>query len=638
MKVPQLALLVAATALAGLAMPASGQAPLDPADIAAFFDGYLAERLAANHVAGAAVAVVQGGRAVFLKGYGLAEVAGHKPVDPEATMFVAGSLSKVFTWTAVMHEVERGRLELSADLDRYLDFAMPDPYPDRPLTLGDLMAHASGFEDLRYGQMAASPRPTRSLAEWVEASEPARIRAPGTATAYANYGAALAGYIVERVSGLGFDEYIEREILAPLGMAHTTFRQPTPPELAGYLAPCYYFAKGEFKTDASFRASSVLAAPAMSLRTSAGDMSRFMLAQLGRGSGKAAILRPETLRLMQERSFSNDPRANGIAHGFWELDMGGERIIGHAGSSPLSNSLLLLFPKRGLGVFIATNSAGGNDFIGNDYFPFLGEFVERLVAKGRGEGRPKATIVPPEEAASLSGAYALTMGQNGSGPEKLYSLLANVRVGFEEGRLALTLPPPYGALRFYRVGPGEYRQVDGGQGLFFREGPEGPQAAYDLAPQTLMLKKPWFELPILHLPLLAACLLCFVGSALFAPIAYSFRRARGSLPAPASARAAGLAALVASFLGFLVPVAAFASMMNVPALMLARLPLWPLVFYGSILEAALAAALAALALLAVRRPGWGLASRIRLWATAAAALGLTWFLWSWNLLGKWQGP
>jgi CubicO group peptidase (beta-lactamase class C family) len=636
-------LLAAAVAALFLSPPAfaTGPDPLarkpgspDRAELAAFFDGYLAEKMASCRIAGAAVAVVQGGATVFQKGYGMADLARGAPVDPESTMFAVGSLSKVFTWTAVMQQVERGGIDLGADVDRYLDFEIPAAFP-APITMDDLMAHASGLEDERYAQMSASPEGMPSLGEWVRARLPERVRAPGRAAAYANYGAALAGYIVERVSRSGFDDYLEREIFAPLGMGRTSFRQPAPSALAPGLARCYSLAGGSFKEETAFEAAALNPAPAGAARTSAGDMARFMIALLG--GGRARILGPGTLELMRSRNFSNDPRTNGMAHGLWELDAGGERILGHAGSHPYSNAILLLFPRRELGVFLATNSAGGNAFIGNDYFPFLEDFVAFLAGRG-GPGAPRAaaevsaTAVPAAEAAELAGSYGMTMGANESGPEKLFSLLVDTKVAFRGDTLALTLPPPYAPIRFHRSAALDYRQEEIGQRLVFSRGPEGLRASYDAAPMTLLVKKRWHELPTLQLSLLGACLLFFIATLVGAPAAFFLNRARGAPRPPAAARAARFLALAASIVGPAALLAALASLFNIPRLMQGRLPLWPIAFAGSILEAILALALAALAALALRRRYWGLFGRIHLVLAAAAAIGLCCFLGYWNLL------
>ncbi|MBE0684706.1 MAG: serine hydrolase, partial [Anaerolineaceae bacterium] len=131
-------------------IPASAQtlasSPSDPADISAFVDGVMATSMESNHVPGAVVVVVKDGEVFFAKGYGYADLANKTPVDPATTLFRPGSVSKLFTWTAVMQLVEAGKLDLDADVNTYLDFEIPATYP-QPITLRLIMTHMAGFED-----------------------------------------------------------------------------------------------------------------------------------------------------------------------------------------------------------------------------------------------------------------------------------------------------------------------------------------------------------------------------------------------------------------------------------------------------------------------------------------------------------
>src|SRR5574339_187316 len=106
----------------------------------------LAAQMTEKHVPGAVVVVVKDGRVFFSKGYGYADLEARAPVDPETTLFRPGSVSKLFVWTSVMQLVEQGKLSLDTDVNEYLDFAIPDTYPE-PVTLKTLLTHTPGFED-----------------------------------------------------------------------------------------------------------------------------------------------------------------------------------------------------------------------------------------------------------------------------------------------------------------------------------------------------------------------------------------------------------------------------------------------------------------------------------------------------------
>ena len=188
----------------------------DRADLEAFFDGAIPVQLDSKHIAGAVVAVVSGDKVVFSKGYGYADIENRRKVDPEKTMFRIASISKLFTWTAVMQQVEEGKLDLDADINTYLkEVKVPSGY-DKPVTLKNLLTHTPGFEDYVLGLFAHSPKDLPPLAEVLREQMPARVAAPGVISSYSNHGTALAGYAVACASGKSWEDYIEQRILQPL--------------------------------------------------------------------------------------------------------------------------------------------------------------------------------------------------------------------------------------------------------------------------------------------------------------------------------------------------------------------------------------------------------------------------------------
>src|SRR3974377_2176715 len=172
-------------------------------------------QLQREDTAGACVLIVKDGRVLFAKGYGFSDVKSRKPVTVEATLFRPGSISKLFTWTAVMQLVEQGKLDLDRDVNSYLDFKIPATFP-QPVTLRSLMTHTPGFEEQIKDLINDEGSPMVSLHDHLARHMPEGIFPPGTPPAYSNYGASLAGYIVERVSGKPFNEYVEENIFKPL--------------------------------------------------------------------------------------------------------------------------------------------------------------------------------------------------------------------------------------------------------------------------------------------------------------------------------------------------------------------------------------------------------------------------------------
>jgi CubicO group peptidase (beta-lactamase class C family) len=113
----------------------------DPQELEKFMDSVMKSQLSKQNIAGAVVVVVQSDQVLLAKGYGYADVEEQIPVDAEVTMFRAGSVTKLFTWTAVMQLVEQGKLDLQTDVNTYLtNFQIPDTYP-QPVTMLDLMSH-----------------------------------------------------------------------------------------------------------------------------------------------------------------------------------------------------------------------------------------------------------------------------------------------------------------------------------------------------------------------------------------------------------------------------------------------------------------------------------------------------------------
>lgn len=387
-------------ALVASARPAGGAA-LDPKDLEAWLDGFLPYALARGQVAGAVVVVVNGSGPIFQKGYGYADLATRKPVDPNATLFRPGSVSKLFTWTAVMQQVEAGKLDLDRDVNTYLDFQIP-PYEGKPITLRHIMTHTAGFEEsIRY-LISDNPKALMPLERHVKVALPKRVFAPGTTPAYSNYATALAGYIVERVSGMPFDDYVDQRIFAPLGMTRSTFRQPLPAPLKPLMASGY-----PNVTEKAKPFEFVIPAPAGSLSASGADMGRFMTAHLNDGAG---LLRPETARLMHDYRAPGIGPLNTMALGFYEQWVNGRRAIAHGGDTGWFHSYLWLFPDADLGLFISVNSAGKEGAAGAIRSAIFHGFADRYLPGADGPASRVDAATAKQHAQMLAGNYESSRG------------------------------------------------------------------------------------------------------------------------------------------------------------------------------------------------------------------------------------
>ena len=374
-------------------------AALTQPDVEAWLDGFFPYALQTADIPGAVVVVVKDGQVLLEKGYGYSDVAAHKPVDPQLTLFRPGSVSKLFTWTAVMQLVEQGKLDLDADVNTYLDFKIP-PRDGKPITLRNVMTHTAGFEEQAKGLMSVETQPIPKLDEFVKAWTPTRIFAPGSTPAYSNYATALAGYIVARTSGVSFDDYIDQHVFGPLGMKHASFRQPLPENLKPDMSKGYPLAS---QPDKPYEV--VGPAPAGSLSASGADMGRFMIAHLQKGKfGDARILQESTAEQMHGTALTLLPRVHRMLLGFYEEDRNGRHIIGHAGDTQWFHSDLHLFLDDGVGLFVSMNSPGKAGAAGQIRTALFELFVDRYLPGPVLDGKVDAETAA-EHARMMVGIY-----------------------------------------------------------------------------------------------------------------------------------------------------------------------------------------------------------------------------------------
>lgn len=328
-------------------------------ELEAFFDGSVGTLMSVHKIPGIAVAVVHNDRIVFTKGYGYADVARKRPVEPNETLFRVASISKTFTWTAVMQLVEKGKVELDSDVNEYLpQFKIPNTF-EKPITLRHLMSHTAGFEDTMFARLfRRNADDVLELADALEQYLPARIREPGLSSSYSNYGTALAGLIVANVSGLPFGEYIKENILEPLGMRQSSFQEPLPEHLQKFASANFFRSNGGY-IDKGWEYLGNFG-PAASLTSTVVDMAQFMRAHLNEGSVDGQrILSKTTATNMRKRLFGHHPELNGVLHGFLESSYNGKKAYGHSGDSVHFHSEMAMFPQEELGIFIATNAPDG---------------------------------------------------------------------------------------------------------------------------------------------------------------------------------------------------------------------------------------------------------------------------------------
>jgi CubicO group peptidase (beta-lactamase class C family) len=508
---------------------------IDPADLESFVDGIIADQLQTHHVPGATVAIVKDGKPALVKGYGLADVEREKKVDGDTTLFRIGSISKLFTWTSVMQLKEAGALSLDDDVNQYLtSFQVPATFKE-PIRIRNLMTHTPGLEDIGVGYVfVRGPEDFLTLEEALKRFMPARVWEPGVRAAYSNWGAALAGLIVEKASGMDFDDYEDAGIFEPLEMSRTTFREPLPEALAADMSIGYLHKGGEFKPQPFEYTHNV--APAGAISSTAGDMAKFMIAHLQDGAyGEGRILGPESTREMRERLFTPDPRLRlGLGHGFIEHLVNGRLIYTHGGDTRYHHSMMVLLPEEDFGLFISFNadpgSARGNlvQAVMDRYYP---------AADGAEESEAGQAVAPPqEEIAEIVGSYRSNRSAY-TKFEKVFGALSEIGVNVaDDGEMIVD------GTRYGYVEPLLWEDPKTGNRIAFGRDESG-RVKYIFGDDALIMageKIPVYERGSVHVLLGAIALLTFIG--VFLTSARHLDRFGAASPLGAGAHWASLAA------------------------------------------------------------------------------------------------
>ncbi len=409
--------------------------------------------MAAERIPGAVVTVVNGGRVIFSKGYGLADIESRRPMT-DSTIVRIGSISKVMTAVAVAQLADRGRIHFDSGVNTYLrDLRIRSRYRT-PTTVRHLLTHTAALDEIRPGPLADGEASLQPLREYLR-PRLVQYAPPGAATAYSTYGIALAGVIVEDVSGLPFERYLVDSIWRPLAMTRTSI---TVAEAFRSQTAIPYDVEGDSAVRAPWEWYHTT--PASSVNSTALDMARFMVAQLG---GRSAILSERMTREMQREQVTMHPMLPGYGLGWQQIQRGNdERGVQHGGDVAGFSSLLTLLPARKLGVFVAGHREGSN----------LRHTVTRAVldrvapVRNPGAGTRPVSMHPSREAAARAVArYAGHYRGNivchtCASPRPVFEtdVLAN-----QDGTLSA-----FGA-KFVEVSPRLFTSEDGARRFGFRE-------------------------------------------------------------------------------------------------------------------------------------------------------------------------
>ncbi len=422
--------------------------PFEPTREEAVLEGYVDGVVAAHrreHDAPAvAVSVVRNGRILFAKAYGEADMEAGVAASGTDSLFRIGSVSKTFVWTSVMMLSERGLIDLDEDVNRYLKgMQIPDAF-DAPVTMNDLMAHRAGFEDT-LKVFTVSDADERSLTQVLAEHIPARVYPPGARTSYSNWGSALAAKIIEDVSGVSYEQFLEDEILTPLAMTHTTLKAPALMDEADRAA----LAKGYALSAGAYEAADYMEigpyAPAGAMASTANDMAQWMLVHLGRGEHDGVrLMRGATHELMWSRAFEDRPAGADLAHGFMNRHYRGLETFGHGGATAAYYTDMTMVPELGVGVFVSQSASTDRGLVGDLPWLVIDHLLDRPVDGPGGE------FGSDQAAAEFAGAY-LSNRRSFTTFEKLFAASSTAAVAPAKGGLTLTAA---GEASHYRPVPG----------------------------------------------------------------------------------------------------------------------------------------------------------------------------------------
>lgn len=473
--------------------------PTDPKELEAFLDAFFSEQMEKLHVPGAVFVLVKDGEIFFAKGYGYSDVEKKKPVIPDKTIFHLGSVSKLFTATAVMQLCERGQLNLNDDVNKYLKhFQLEEKYPE-PVTVANLLTHTSGLEQRGVGTGVWNESELVPLGEYLASDVLRRVVPPGEVIIYSSLGMALAGYLVEQISGVPFAEYIDENIFQPLGMRRSSIKQPAPSRLASDLAKGYRHENGTYKPYSTDYLTII--PPAGDFYTTATDIAHFMIAHLQDGRyGNSRILDKTTAQNMHQQHFTHHPRLRGRAYGFSECLENNQRAIFHDGGAPGFNTRLFLLPDQNLGFFLAWNS---NTI--KLHWQLTSQFLDHYYPVENEHGPPEPSADFRNIAGRFTGRYC-PYGFSSKTVAKLSTLFEQIRVG-NGGDGTLTV----GSNRYAEVEPLLFQRTDGDSNVAFRENHNG-HVTHLFFGTSAYKKLRWYETTVFQLSLIGFFVLVFLSA------------------------------------------------------------------------------------------------------------------------------
>ncbi len=432
-------------------------AQLNESDLTNFMNESVTNYMDERNVAGILLSVVKDGALLLSSGYGYADVDAEILASANDTLFGIASISKTFMAIAVMTLVENGTLDLDEDINNYLEsFQIPLIEGSDPITLAHLMSHTAGFEESLDPVFYSSYSSMPAMRDFLQVNMPAQVHPVGYIQSYSNLGASLAGLVVQEVTGISYEEYLEQSVLTPLGLDSTTAYQQVPSSIDAEFSHGYSYFGGTFIEKLHYYC---VVPPTGGMASTAEDMAQFMIMLLNEGNYDGdQFLETETVLEMQAEQFKGHPDLNGVGYGLYTTKNNNQSLVYHTGGMPTFSSIMALIPEHEVGIFISVNTDTG------DYDDILDLFMDRYFPAPAGDPRNTQPI-SSEQLEQCIGYYLPTRREYVGLSESLISLYSGLItqiVAMPDDSLVVTSNYlPIDGMRFEHTGDLVFRDQSG---------------------------------------------------------------------------------------------------------------------------------------------------------------------------------
>lgn len=593
-------------------------------EVESFLSDFLVHRMKELHVPGLTFSMVKNGRPFLYKGYGFANIEKEIPANPVTTIFRTGSISKLITATAVIQLVEQGKLNLDQDINTYLtDFKIRNDYPV-PITIAHLLTHTAGFDYEIISMAELDKKNVKPLTEYLSNAMPRCVYPPGNLISYSNYGFTLAGYLVERISGQTFQQYIQKNILEPLRMNNSGFA--ISPKTTNAFAQGYVYKDNSFQK-MPFEYYHTL--PASSFVTTSNDIGNFMIALLQDGRFEnIRIMGSSFSKEMKKQQFSHHQKLPGVAYAFYEYYFGKHRMLIHEGEVAGFKSLLVLYPDDNFGFFLSINcepTFGKGAVLVHEAKIKLLNF---LYPQDQDLSSPKPLVNSQITKRDIQGYYRYSRYSHHT-ISKLDMLFADIRVKQTQKGLLLN-----DSQKYIEISPGVFESLPSNLNMRITFDNKAKKEFMFIGSRAFEKLK-WYETKHIHTGLLIYCSLLFLLSPLFWFIQFIITRRREQITL---SKMIVIARWVASIIGLINII-----LLVILALFMSKFIRIGIVWHiPLVVKAALIVVIGVFILTIVviiytifvcKTKSETLGGKIHYILVALAGLFFIWFLYYWNLVG-----